>query len=224
MKDNQILEIAIDFALDIIGLYKKLVNEKKEYVISKQLLRAGTSIGANLKEADLAISKKEFIAKAQIALKEAAEKKAERDVKEAAINKVVENAELEVPESMIETRVQGMLNEFVYSLQRQGISLDYYLQATNNSLEDIKEAYHAGAEASVKGDLVLEAIGKAEGIESSPEDVDEELNKMAEQVKKEPAEIRELMEKQGQISSLEFSIMIDKVVDFIISEAKILSK
>lgn len=157
-------------------------------------------------------------------LKEAAEKKAERDVKEAAINKVVENAELEVPESMIETRVQGMLNEFVYSLQRQGISLDYYLQATNNSLEDIKEAYHAGAEASVKGDLVLEAIGKAEGIESSPEDVDEELNKMAEQVKKEPAEIRELMEKQGQISSLEFSIMIDKVVDFIISEAKILSK
>lgn len=73
MKDNKILEIAIDFALDIIGLYKKLVNEKKEYVISKQLLRAGTSIGANLKEADLAISKKEFIAKAQIALKEAAE-------------------------------------------------------------------------------------------------------------------------------------------------------
>ena len=73
VKDNQILEIAIDFALDIIGLYKKLVNEKKEYVISKQLLRAGTSIGANLKEADLAISKKEFIAKAQIALKEAAE-------------------------------------------------------------------------------------------------------------------------------------------------------
>ena len=47
--------MAIDFALDIIGLYKKLVNDKKEYIISKQLLRAGTSIGANLKEADLAI-------------------------------------------------------------------------------------------------------------------------------------------------------------------------
>jgi len=73
VKDNPILEMAIDFALDIIGLYKKLVNDKKEYIISKQLLRAGTSIGANLKEADLAISKKEFIAKAQIALKEAAE-------------------------------------------------------------------------------------------------------------------------------------------------------
>jgi len=72
-KDNPILDKSIQFALQIIEIYKYLVNDKKEYVLSKQLLRSGTSIGANLKEADLAISKKEFIAKAQISLKEAAE-------------------------------------------------------------------------------------------------------------------------------------------------------
>lgn len=73
MKDNPILDRSIHFALQIIDVYKHLVDEKKEYVMSKQLLRSGTSIGANLKEADQAISKKEFIAKAQISLKEAAE-------------------------------------------------------------------------------------------------------------------------------------------------------
>lgn len=73
MKENPILDRSIEFALTIIELYKKLVSEKKEYVMSKQLLRSATSIGANLKEAEYAISKKEFIAKAQISLKEAAE-------------------------------------------------------------------------------------------------------------------------------------------------------
>ncbi len=73
MKDNPVLEKAIQLALRIIEIYKALVSDKREYVLSKQLLRSGTSIGANLKEAELAISKKEFIAKAQIALKEAAE-------------------------------------------------------------------------------------------------------------------------------------------------------
>ena len=61
-----------EFALRIIKLYKYLLN-KKEFILSKQLLRAGTSIGANLAEAEFAISRKEFIAKSQIALKECAE-------------------------------------------------------------------------------------------------------------------------------------------------------
>jgi len=73
MKSNLILDKTFDFALEIVQTYKILVNEKREYVLSKQLLRSGTSIGANMREANLAISKKEFIAKAQIALKEASE-------------------------------------------------------------------------------------------------------------------------------------------------------
>lgn len=72
-RQNIVKEKSFTFALKIIDLYKYLSTEKKEFVLSKQLLRAGTSIGANLCEAELSISKKEFIAKAQIALKEASE-------------------------------------------------------------------------------------------------------------------------------------------------------
>lgn len=63
------------FAVRVIRLYKYLCNEKREFVISKQLLRSGTSIGANLAEAECAISKKDFLAKVYIALKECAETK-----------------------------------------------------------------------------------------------------------------------------------------------------
>ncbi len=70
--DNKILELSFDFSLQIIKLYKLLV-EKKEYVISKQLLRCGTSIGANTEEAIAAQSRKDFITKMSIASKEARE-------------------------------------------------------------------------------------------------------------------------------------------------------
>jgi len=73
MKENVIRDKSFEFALKIIELYKHLTTEKKEYVLSKQLLRSGTSIGANIREAELSISKKEFTAKMQIALKEASE-------------------------------------------------------------------------------------------------------------------------------------------------------
>ena len=70
--DNKILELSFNFSLQIIKLYKLLV-EKKEFVISKQLLRCGTSIGANIEEAIAAQSRKDFITKMSIASKEARE-------------------------------------------------------------------------------------------------------------------------------------------------------
>jgi four helix bundle protein len=73
MKKNLIKDKSFDFALQIIKLYKKLVNEKKEYVLSKQLLRSGTAVGALIREAEHAQSKADFIHKMSIALKEANE-------------------------------------------------------------------------------------------------------------------------------------------------------
>lgn len=61
------------FAVRIINLYKYLCDEKKEYILSKQILRSGTSIGANIAESECAISKKDFLSKIYIALKECAE-------------------------------------------------------------------------------------------------------------------------------------------------------
>ena len=73
MSRNVILIKSKEFAVRIINLYKHLCANKKEYVLSKQVLRSGTSIGANVREANVAQSKKEFVAKMNISLKEAAE-------------------------------------------------------------------------------------------------------------------------------------------------------
>lgn len=72
--ENKILDLSFDFALQVIQLYKILV-EQKEFVLSKQLLRSATSIGANIEEANAAQTKKDFIAKMSIASKEARETK-----------------------------------------------------------------------------------------------------------------------------------------------------
>jgi len=73
MKNNIIVIKSRSFAIRIIRLYQYLLSDKKEFILSKQLLRSGTSIGANVKEAIQGQSKKDFIAKMQISLKEASE-------------------------------------------------------------------------------------------------------------------------------------------------------
>ena len=73
MKENNALEKCRKFSIRIINLYKYLCEQKKEYVLSKQVLRSGTSIGANLAEAECSISKRDFTSKVYIALKECAE-------------------------------------------------------------------------------------------------------------------------------------------------------
>lgn len=72
-KENIIAQKTFAFALNIVKLYRSIVNDQKEYVLSKQLLRSGTSIGASVKEAEHAQSKKDFINKMNVALKEANE-------------------------------------------------------------------------------------------------------------------------------------------------------
>jgi len=73
MKENVILNKTFQFAILIVKVYQQLTVEKKEFILSKQLLRSGTSIGANVEESEGAFSRKEFIAKLQIAYKEAKE-------------------------------------------------------------------------------------------------------------------------------------------------------
>ena len=73
MKDNILIEKSVDFGSRIVNLYQYLLHTKREYVLSKQVLRSGTSIGANINEAQYGNSKADFISKLHIALKEAAE-------------------------------------------------------------------------------------------------------------------------------------------------------
>jgi four helix bundle protein len=73
MKENVIVTKSFVFAVKVVKLYQKLSTDKKEFVLSKQLLRSGTSIGANIEEAVGGVSRKEFIVKLQIAYKESRE-------------------------------------------------------------------------------------------------------------------------------------------------------
>jgi four helix bundle protein len=73
MKENLLKTKSLAFSVRIVGLYRYLTEQKKEYILSKQILRSGTSIGANIYEANYGQSKVDFAAKLQIALKEAAE-------------------------------------------------------------------------------------------------------------------------------------------------------
>lgn len=118
MKENPILDKTFSFALRIIKLYQKLT-EQKEFVLSKQLLRSGTSIGANVEEAIAAISKKEFVSKMSIANKEARETKYWLRLlqKSALTNIVVENELREVNDivniltKIIKTSQESMIKE-----------------------------------------------------------------------------------------------------------------
>ena len=73
MKDSELIKQSLEFSISIVGYYKWLVYVMKEYVISKQILRSGTSIGANIHEAKYAVSKADFINKMHLSLKEASE-------------------------------------------------------------------------------------------------------------------------------------------------------
>jgi trigger factor len=154
-------------------------------------------------------------------LLETIQKRVEHELRESAISKVAASAEIELPQSMIDNRMNSMIEEFAFRLQQQGISMDYYFQATGSSIQEMMNSYRPGAEAAVRADLVLEAIIKAEGIQATSEEIDNEIQKIAEQYKQEPNVIRDTLEKQGQISSLEFGIKAEKAVELIIQEAKI---
>ena len=73
MKENELVIYSVNLAIEIVEYYKWLIDTKKEFVMSKQILRSGTSIGANIHEAQYAVSKADFISKMQIALKETSE-------------------------------------------------------------------------------------------------------------------------------------------------------
>jgi len=154
-------------------------------------------------------------------LKEKAEKQAELELRETLVKKVVEHSEMEIPDSMIENRTAQMINDFAYRVSQQGIPFEKYLEVTGSNIDDIKGQYRPQAESLVKADLVLEQIAKAENIEASTDEVDAEIKKTAERYQQEPQKVREILEKEGQIASIEFGIMLDKTVDFIIKQAKV---
>lgn len=113
-----------------------------------------------------------------------AKKHEEEFFENAVIEKVVENAAVDVPPPMTEREMDRMLREFQMRLMYQGLRFEDFLQYTGQTAEVMREQYREQAERRVKTDLVLTAIEKAEDIQPTEEDVDQEIQKYAEQSKK----------------------------------------
>lgn len=114
-------------------------------------------------------------------LEEAAELRAKNQRENELIEKVCENAAVEIPEAMIERQMDHILNDIRYRLSMQGISLEDYCKYTGTSIEDMRKEMREDAAKRVKSQLVLEAIGKAEAVEAAAEEIEEKLNEYAAQ-------------------------------------------
>lgn len=134
------------------------------------------------------------------------------------INKLVENAQMDVPEAMINTQVRQMADEFAQRLQMQGLSVEQYFQFTGLTPDRFLADLKPEAERRIKSRLALEAVVKAENIEVSDAEYEEELNKMASMYQMEVDKIKEFMG-ENEAKQVREDAAVQKAVDLIVAEA-----
>ncbi|MEJ9280518.1 trigger factor [Ureibacillus thermosphaericus] len=172
------------------------------------------------KEADPEVeSVEELRNKIKEQLAEQKKNEAESTLRDELVEKAAENAEMEIPEAMIHNEIHRMIDEFAQRLQMQGISLDLYYQFSGQTEEDLHEQFREDAETLVRISLTLEAIAKAENIEVTQEDIDKELEKMADLFKMDKEQIITAL--GGTTEMLENDIRNQKTVEFLVENAKI---
>ena len=135
----------------------------------------------------------EYKAEIRAKLEKQAADKADAAFENAVIEKVTENAEIDIPEAMIEDQIDSMLRDMEMRMMYQGMKLDDYFKYTGQTREQVREAYKPTAEERVRTQLVIEAVMKAEDIKATDEEVDAEIAKYAEQNKKTPEEFKEML-------------------------------
>ena len=134
------------------------------------------------------------------------------------VEKVVENASMEIPDAMIDEQVREMINDYARRMQSQGISLEQYMQFTGMTIEKLQEQSRPQAEKRIRTRLVLEAVVAAENIQVSDEAVDAEIAKMAETYKMEADKVRSIMGEAG-IAQMKEDMAVQEAVDFLVAEA-----
>ncbi|MCC8142220.1 MAG: trigger factor [Lachnospiraceae bacterium] len=98
---------------------------------------------------------------------------------EEAMEQIIAASEIDIPDAMIDSQCENMINRMAQQLAGQGLSLDQYMEYTGTNLDEMKEEIRPDAEMQIRNELVLDAIAEAEGIEITDEDIEEELEKMA---------------------------------------------
>ena len=148
--------------------------------------------------------------------KEAAAKEAKE---EAAIAKAVENAQMDIPEAMIDTQTRQMMDEFASRLQQQGLALQQYYQFTGMDNDKLAEQMKPNALKRIQTRLVLEAVVKAEDIKATEEEYKAEVEKMAKMYQMETEKLEQLIG-EAEAETMKEDIAVQKAADLIRDTAK----
>lgn len=165
-------------------------------------------------DADTAEGVKESIKKD---LEEAKKEEADFKLKESLVSQASDNAEIDVPEAMVTTEQDRMLQEFEQRLSQQGLNLELYEQITGQDANAMREQMKEDALKRVRTSLTLRAIADAENIAVDESDVEQEISKLAEQFNMPSDEIKKVL---GDLSVLEADVKNQKAIDFLVENQK----
>ena len=134
------------------------------------------------------------------------------------INKVVENATVDIPEVMVDAQINIMLRDFDYQLRYQGLNLEAYLKYVNMDMDKLKESYRDTATSRVKSQLVLEKVAEAECIAAMEEDLNAEIEKTAKHYNQDLEKFKKTL-KEDEVSYIKDGIIIQKTIDFLVENS-----
>lgn len=191
------------------AVFKVKVNEIKK----RELPELDDDFASEVSEFD---TLDEYKADVRKKLEEAAQNKAKTETENAIIDKVIENAEFEIPDAMIEAQIDNIVNDFAQRIAYQGMNLNMYMQYTGQTMETFRAQFAEQAKKQISGSLVLEAIQKAEGIEAGSEEVELHLVDMSKKYNMELDKLKEALsdvEKENIKKELEMQKTIEMIVN-----------
>lgn len=150
-------------------------------------------------------------------LKNFKEQERDYELRESLVVQAAENAKMEIPEAMVESEQQRMLQEYEQRLAQQGLNLELFEQISGQTKEDLLEQMKDDAFKRVRTGLTLQAIAQVENIEATEEDVDNELQKLADQFQMAKDDIKKVL---GDLSVIENDIKNQKAIEFLVDNRK----
>ena len=137
------------------------------------------------------------------------------------VEKVVENANVDIPDVMIEKHIDNLVYDFGMRLRYQGLDLEKYLEIMGMDMNAFREQFKSRAQQEVKTQLVIDKISKTEAIVPSDEDTSNEIRKMAENYKQSEEEFRQHLQ-PDDIEYIRSTLVARKTVDFLLENAKLI--
>ena len=141
-----------------------------------------------------------------------------REKEDAVIEKIIENATMEIPEQMVDAQTRQMTQEFAQRLQSQGLSLEQYMQFTGLTPQKMQEELKPQALKRIQSRLVLEAVVEAEKIEATQEDIEKEIENMAKMYQMEADKLKELVSEEEK-KQIALDMAVQKAVEFVVDAA-----